>query len=162
MKIDIVEIPEIRTFIGIRVTDYFSNLGAGINSAFIELQNRKAEIRNIRDLNVTYSITPPNYKGNTREVDYYCCFEVNPIVNLPHGMVHIHILPRTYSRTHYIGPLNKSESAYDYTSKWMIENGYAYDDVDYYFERYDEKTTVDDHCNDNNEMMVYCPIKKFM
>lgn len=30
MKVDIVEISEIKTFIGIQVTDYFSNLGPEI------------------------------------------------------------------------------------------------------------------------------------
>lgn len=111
---------------------------------------------------MTYSITPPNYKGNSSKVYYYCCVEISSITKVPQGMVHIRILPRTYTRTHYIGSLNKSGLAYDYTSKWMKENGYTYDDVEYYFERYDEKSTVDDHSNESNEIKIYCPIKKLI
>jgi predicted transcriptional regulator YdeE len=73
-------------------------------------------------------------------VDFYCCYEVKLISKLPHGMVHIRLLPRAYTLTHFVGPISQTESAYDYTSKWMIENGYTYDDVSNYFETYDEKT----------------------
>jgi predicted transcriptional regulator YdeE len=41
----------------------------------------------------------------------------------------------------------------------MNENGYTYDDVAYYFERYDEKTIIEDD-NDKNEIKIYCPVKK--
>lgn len=67
--------------------------------------------------------------------------------------------PRTYSLTHYVGPISQTETAYHYTSRWMSENGYTFDDVAYYFERYDEKTIIDDD-NEKNEIKIYCPIKK--
>lgn len=159
MKVEIVETKEITTYVGIRATAFFSSLGENINSACIELTRRKDEIKNIINPNVTYGITPPNYKGNTGLVDFYCCYEIEPFANLPHGMVHIHLLPRIYSLTHYVGPISQTESAYDYTSKWMNENGYTYDDVAYYFERYDEKTIIEDD-NDKNEIKIYCPVKK--
>ncbi|MCJ8010778.1 GyrI-like domain-containing protein [Paenibacillus sp. KQZ6P-2] len=159
MKVEIVETKNITTYVGIRATAYFSNLGESINHAFIELTRRKDEILNIKNLNVTYGITPPNYKGNTGLVDFYCCYEVEPIFNVPQGMVHIHLLPRTYTLTHYVGPASQTGTAYDYTSNWMNENGYTYDDVAYYFERYDEKTIIKDD-NEKNETKIYCPVKK--
>lgn len=159
MDVEIVETKEISTYVGIRATAFFSNLGESIHHAFVELSNRRDEIRHIKNPNVTYGITPPNYKGNDRPVDFYCCYEVDPMINLPHGMVHIHLLPRLYTLTHYRGPISRTERAYDYTSKWLNENGYAYDDVDYYFEKYDEKTLLKDD-NEKNEIKIYCPVKK--
>jgi predicted transcriptional regulator YdeE len=159
MNVEIVETKEITTYVGIRATAYFSNLGAGVNNAFIELTSRKDEILNIRNPKVTYGITPPNYKGNTGLVDFYCCYEVEPMTKLPQGMVHIHLLPRVYSLTHYLGPVSQSERAYDYTSKWLNKNGYEYDDTAYYFEKYDERTIIQDD-NEKNEIKIYCPVKK--
>jgi predicted transcriptional regulator YdeE len=76
-------------------------------------------------------------------------------------MVHIRLLPRAYTLTHFVGPISQTESAYDYTSKWMIENGYTYDDVSNYFETYDEKTIKKDD-SEKNEIKIYCPVKKVM
>lgn len=98
MNVEIVETNEITTYVGIRATAYFSNLGESINHAFIELSRRSDEIHNLINPNVTYGITPPNYKGNSGLVDFYCCYEVEPIANLPHGMVHIHLLPQLYTQ----------------------------------------------------------------
>jgi len=159
MKVEIVETKKIMTFVGIRATEYFSELGNGVNRAFTELVNRKDEIRHIKNPIATYGITPPNYKGNPGQVDFYCCYEVEPIANVPHGMVHLHVLPRLYSLTSYAGPISKTGTAYDFTSKWMNENGYAYDDVEYYFEKYDGRT-IRDHDDDRNEIKIYCPVKK--
>jgi predicted transcriptional regulator YdeE len=108
---------------------------------------------------VTYGISPPNYKGNNGAVDFYCCFEVDPLENLPDGMVHVHLLPRIYSMTHYIGSTSKTVTAYDYTSQWLDENGYTYDNVAYYFERYDDKTLKESD-DERNEITIFCPVKK--
>lgn len=159
MKVEIVETENITTYVGIRATADFANLGETVNHAFIELTRRKDEILNIKNPNVTYGITPPNYKGNTGLVDFYCCHEVEPISNLPHGMVHFHLLPRMYTLTHYIGPASQTGTAYDYTSNWINDNGYTYDDVACYFERYDKKTSINDD-NEKNEIQIYCPVKK--
>jgi predicted transcriptional regulator YdeE len=159
MNIEIIETKEITGYVGTRATAYYSNLEESISNAFEELTRRRDEILNIKDPNVMYGITPPNYKGNTGLVDFYCCYEVEPMTNLPHGMVHIHLLPRLYTLTHYIGPISQTESAYDYTSKWINGNGYTYDDVSYYFERYNEKTIIKDD-NEKNEIRIYCPVKK--
>jgi len=159
MNIEIVETKQISTYVGIRATAYFSNLGESINHSFTELYRRKHEIVNIKNPNVTYGITPPNYKGNTGLVDFYCCYEVDSLIHLPHAMVHIHLLPRRYTLTHYVGPISQTETAYDYTSSWMNVNGYTYDDVSYYIERYDEKTIIKDDC-EKNEIKLYCPVKK--
>lgn len=159
MNVEIVETKEITAYIGIRATANYSNLGESVNHAFNELTRRKDEIFNIKNPNVTYGITPPNYKGNTGFVDFYCCFEVEPITNLPHGMVHIHLLPRVYSLTSYRGPVSQTVRAYDYTSTWLNEIGYTYDDTAYYFEKYDEKTIIQDD-NVKNEIKIYCPVKK--
>jgi predicted transcriptional regulator YdeE len=159
MKVEIVETKEITTYIGIRVTSDFLNLGDNINQAFTELKRRQGEIQTIKNPNVTFGITPPNYKGNTGLVDFYCCYEVAPLIHLPHGMIHIHLLPRVYSLTHYVGPISKTETAYDFTTRWLGENGYTYDDVAYYFERYDEKTIIKDD-NEKNEIQICCPVKK--
>ncbi|QYR24376.1 effector binding domain-containing protein [Paenibacillus sp. sptzw28] len=103
----------------------------------------------------------PNYKGNAGLLDFYCCYEVDPVANVPHGMVHIHLLPRMYSATHYKGPAGRTSTAYDYTSGWLQENGYSYDDIDYYFEKYDGKTIRDSE-DQRNEVKIYCPVKKRM
>jgi predicted transcriptional regulator YdeE len=108
---------------------------------------------------VTYGISPPNYKKNNGMVDFYCCFEVEPLENLPQGMVHIHLLPRTYSMTRYRGSVSQTVTAYDYTTKWLDENGYTNDDVAYYFERYDEKT-IRELNDERNEIKIFCPVKK--
>ncbi|MFD0620182.1 GyrI-like domain-containing protein [Paenibacillus sp. GCM10027629] len=159
MKVEIVDIPKITSYVGIRASEYFSNLGQSINYSFKELINRQDEIKNIVNPSVTFGVSPPNYKGNKGRVDFYCCYEVSPIANVPHGMMHIHILPRTYSKTYYKGPISKTETAYDYTSNWLKENGYTYDEVEHYFERYDERTIVS-HDDEANELIIYCPVKK--
>jgi predicted transcriptional regulator YdeE len=159
MEIEIVQTTAIATYVGVRATEVFSKLGPSVHRAFQELSRRTEEILNIKNPQVTYGITPPNYKASKGLVDFFCCFEVGPVANVPPEMVLIRILPRTYSRTHYIGPASKTGSAYDYTSKWLMENGYAYDDVEYYFERYDEKTTFD-RDDESSEVMIYCPVKR--
>lgn len=159
MKLEIVTTKSITTYVGIRATAYFSNLGKSVNHAFMELTRRKDEILNIKDPSVTYGITPPNFKGNTGLVDFYCCYEVEPMSNLPHGMIHIHLLPRNYSLTHYVGPISQTQRAYGYTSKWINENGYTYDDIAYYLESYDDKTIIEND-NEKNEIKIYCPIRK--
>ncbi|RKP58316.1 AraC family transcriptional regulator [Cohnella endophytica] len=159
MRIEIIQTNEITSYVGVRANSYMTNLGAAVEAAFNELINRREEIKHITSHKVTYGITPPNYKGNSGLVDFYCCYEVDPIGNLPQGMIHIHLLPRTYSVTHYKGPSNKIVKAYDYTTKWLEENGYEYDDTSYYFERYDEKTIrgTDD---ESSEILIYCPVKR--
>jgi predicted transcriptional regulator YdeE len=159
MEIEIVQTSSISTYVGVRASAHMSNLGESIGRAFEELIRRRNEIKNIKNPNVTYGISPPNYKGSTGTVDFYCCYEVDPLENLPHGMIHIHLLPRTYSMTHYRGPASKTVTAYDYTTKWMNENGYTYDDVSYYFERYDEKTIIESD-DERNEVKIFCPVKK--
>jgi predicted transcriptional regulator YdeE len=47
----------------------------------------------------------------------------------------------------------------DYTTRWLLENGYTYDDVAYYFEKYDEKT-IRESDDDQNEITIFCPVKK--
>ncbi|MDQ0917023.1 hypothetical protein [Paenibacillus sp. V4I5] len=84
---------------------------------------------------------------------------MDPLENLPHGMVNIHLLPRIYSMTHYRGSASKTVTSYDYTTKWMNENGYINDDVSYYFERYDEKTIIESD-DERNEIKIFCPVKK--
>jgi predicted transcriptional regulator YdeE len=158
MKIQIVETDRISAYVGIRVTDVMSNFGNSIKHAFLELAARRGEISNLKNPNVNFGITPPNYKGNMGKLDFYCCYEVDPIGNVPHGMVHIHLLPRLYSVTHYAGPASRAVTAYDFTSSWLRENGFVYDDVDYYFERYDEKTRIENDDTDN-EIQIYCPVK---
>jgi len=159
MQVEIVQTSNISAFVGIRTTTQMSNLGESIGRAFEELIARRNEITNIKNPNATYGISPPNYKGNTGIVDFYCCYEVEPLEKLPHGMVHIHLLPRIYSMTYYRGPASKTVTAYDYTTKWMNENGYTNDDVSYYYERYDEKTITKSD-DDRNEIQIFCPVKK--
>jgi len=159
MKVEIVESRTLTTYVGIRATAIYSQLGEHVSHAFRELTRRKDEIHNINNPHVTYGITPPNYKGNTGPVDFYCCYEIEPMTHLPHGMVHIHLLPRIYALTHYVGPISQTGTAYDYTSKWLNQHGYAYDDVSYYVERYDEKTIIEDDY-EKNEIKIYCPVRK--
>lgn len=159
MKVEIIETKDITTYVGIRATAYISMLGENINKGFLELTRRREEIPNVKNPNVTFGITPPNYKENQGLVDFYCCYEVEPFSKLPNEMVHIHLLPRTYSLTHYVGPISQTETAYEYTSRWIHKNGYTYDDVAYYFEKYDEKTIIEND-NEKNEIKIYCPVKK--
>jgi predicted transcriptional regulator YdeE len=159
MEIEIVQTSNISAFVGVRASANMSNLGNSIGIAFDELIRRRDEIKNIKNPNVTYGISPPNYKRNNGTVDFYCCFEVDPLENLPHGMVHIHLLPRTYSMTCYRGSASQTVTAYDYTTKWLDENGYTNDDVAYYFERYDEKT-IRELNDERNEIKIFCPVKK--
>ncbi|MBD3922491.1 GyrI-like domain-containing protein [Paenibacillus sp. PR3] len=159
MRVEIVETERISTYIGVRACAYFSDLGAAVGRAFDELISRSDEIKNIRNTNVTYGITPPNYKGNNGVVDFYSCYEVDPIESLPHGMVHLHLLPRVYAMTHYKGPASQTGNAYDFTTQWLKDNGYEYDDVAYYLERYDEKTVVGSD-DDRSEMQIWTPVKK--
>lgn len=158
MEIKIVQTDNISAFVGVRASANMSNLENKIKIAYDELIRRQSEIKNIKNPNVTYGISPPNYKSNNGTVDFYCCFEVEPIENLPHGMVHIHLLPRTYSLTHYKGLASQTVTAYDFTTKWLNENGYTYDDTAYYFERYDEKT-IRELNDEQYEMKIFCPIK---
>ncbi|AOZ92555.1 GyrI-like domain-containing protein [Paenibacillus crassostreae] len=159
MRIEIMQTNQITSFVGIRAISLMTELGDNVNHAFKGLIEIKNEIKNITNPEVTYGITPPNYKGNSGLLDFYCCYEVDPLANLPHGMIQIHILPRVYSVTYYKGPASKTYSAYDFTSNWLKENRYEYDDVSYYFEKYDEKT-IRENDDDRNEITIYCPIKK--
>ncbi|MCR2805845.1 GyrI-like domain-containing protein [Paenibacillus soyae] len=159
MEVKIVQTGTITAYIGVRASSAMSDLGESVARAFDELLSRRDEIMNIKNPQVTYGITPPNYKGNAGSVDFYCCFEVEPIGNVPHGMVHLHLLPRMYTVTHYAGPSNLTEEAYDYTSRWIKENGFAYDDVAYYIERYDEKTIFEAD-DARSEIQIFCPVKR--
>lgn len=159
MNIEIVHTDTITAFVGVRAESTMAELGFHVKRAFDELVERRHEIKNIKNPKVSYGITPPNYKGNNGPVDFYCCYEVEPLANVPHGMVHIHLLPRMYSITHYIGAASESFTAYDFTSQWLLENGYSYDDIDYYFERYDEKSAVGAD-QEQTEVKIYCPVKK--
>ncbi|MDQ0112362.1 putative transcriptional regulator YdeE [Paenibacillus harenae] len=159
MKVELIETTEITSYVGIRAHSTMTNLGSAVHSAFQQLTKRRDEINNVVDRKVTYGITPPNYKGNDGMLDFYCCYEVKSLTGLPHGMVHIHLLPRLYSVTHYKGPASRSSSAYDFTSKWLSDHGYTYDDVSYYFERYDEMTVIEND-DESNQIAIYCPIKK--
>jgi len=159
MKVEILETHCITSYVGVRATEEFSNLGQSIGKSFSELFKRKDEITNIINPSVTYGISPPNYKGNKGKVDFYCSYEVSSVANVPHGMVHIHILPRVYSVTHYIGPRSETDSGYEYTSQWLSENGYTYDDSEYYFERHDDGSIVDQD-DEIIEMKIYSPVKK--
>jgi predicted transcriptional regulator YdeE len=159
LEVEIIETTAITTYVGVRATEQFANLGSSVQRAFQELLRRREEILHIKNPQVTYGITPPNYKMSKGPVDFFCCYEVEPIANVPPEMVLIRILPRTFSRTHYIGPASKTGSAYDYTTKWLKENGYAYDDVEYYFEKYDEKT-IFDRDDESSEVLIYCPVKR--
>lgn len=159
MEVEIIETTAITSYVGVRATEKFANLGLSVRHAFQELLRRREEILNIKNPQVTYGITPPNYKTSKGFVDFYCCYEVGPVANVPPEMVLIRILPRTFSRTHYIGPASKTGSAYDYTSKWLKENGCTYDDVEYYFERYDEKS-IFDRDDERSEVVIYCPVKR--
>ncbi len=62
-----------------------AELGNNVKRAFAELAERRYEVKNIKNPLVTYGITPPNYKGNNGQVDFYCCYEVEPLANVPHG-----------------------------------------------------------------------------
>jgi predicted transcriptional regulator YdeE len=159
MKVEIIQTSNITAFVGVRASGNMSELGESIKDAFDELVRRQHEIKHIKNPKVTYGITPPNYKGNNGAVDFYCCYEVDPLAILPHGMIHIHILPRTYSMTNYRGSVSKTVTAYDYTSRWLLENGYTYDDVAYYFEKYDEKT-IRESDDEQNEIIIFCPVKQ--
>ncbi|WP_028608399.1 GyrI-like domain-containing protein [Paenibacillus harenae] len=159
MKVEIIQTESITAYVGVRTSGHMIELGKSVTGAFDELVSRRHEIRHLKNANVTYGITPPNYKGNPGPVDFYCCYEVNPLANVPHGMVHIHLLPRLYSVTSYRGPASKTASAYDFTSRWLLENGYAYDDAAYYFERYDDRTRRETD-DDRNEVTIYCPVKR--
>lgn len=148
MKVEIVQTNEITSYVGIRAISLMTDLGNAVSHALKELNERSTEIRNIKNHQNTYGITPPNYKGNNGLLDFYCCHEVDPLANVPQGMIHIHLLPRMYSVTHYKGPASKSYTAYDFTSKWMQENGFEYDEK-----------TIRDIEDDRNEITIYCPIK---
>ncbi|WP_308639792.1 GyrI-like domain-containing protein [Paenibacillus silvisoli] len=159
MKIELVETSELTAFVGVRAVSLMSDLGSAAERGFNELLQRRDEIQTVKNPHVTYGITPPNYKGNDGLLDFYCCYEVDPLIKLPAGMVHIHLLPRLYTATHYKGPASKSYEAYDFTSGWLRENGNEYDDVSYYLERYDEKT-LRDNDDERNEVVIYCPVRK--
>ena len=159
MDIQIIQTDAITAYVGVRAASTMAELGYNVKRAFAELAERRHEIKNIKNPLVTYGITPPNYKGNNGQVDFYCCYEVEPLANVPHGMVHIHLLPRMYSVTDYIGPASESFSAYDFTSSWLLENGYSYDDIDYYLERYDE-LKAGEAGHEQTEIKIYCPVKK--
>ncbi|PWV95856.1 putative transcriptional regulator YdeE [Paenibacillus cellulosilyticus] len=159
MRVEIVETNQLSAYIGVRACAAFSDLGVAVNRAFDELISRRDEIKTIKNPDVTYGITPPNYKGNAGVVDFYSCFEVEPLEGLPHGMVHLHLLPRLYAVTYYRGPASQTVTAYDFTSQWLKDNGYDYDDVAYYLERYDEKTIAASD-DERNEIQIWTPVKK--
>ncbi|QJD83215.1 GyrI-like domain-containing protein [Cohnella herbarum] len=158
MKIEIVQTSAITSYIGVRASGTMATLEAPVRDAFHELISRREEIKNIINQEITYGITPPNYKSSNGMLDFYCCYEVSQIGNLPPGMVHIHLLPRTYSLTHYRGPSSSNYLAYDFTTKWLEENGYEYDDTAYYLEKYEE-SRLKDADDESNDVMIYCPIK---
>ncbi|GMK40201.1 hypothetical protein PCCS19_32560 [Paenibacillus sp. CCS19] len=159
MRVEIVETDGISAYVGVRASSTFDQLGSTVSRAFDELMTRRDEIKNIKSDNVTYGITPPNYKGNNGIVDFYSCYEVDPFESLPHGMVHLHLLPRLYAVTYYKGPASQTGNAYDFTSQWLKDNGYEYDDVAYYLERYDEKT-IPGSDDERNEIQIWSPVKK--
>lgn len=159
MKVELIQTDQMTTCVGIRAVSLMSELGDQVSSAFAQLAARKHEIQTIKNPETTYGITPPNYKGNDGPLDFYCCYEVDPLISLPQGMTLLHIPPRAYAATTYQGPASQTYTAYDFTTNWLRENGYAYDDVSYYYEKYDAKTI---RANDDarNEMTIYCPVKK--
>jgi hypothetical protein len=59
MEIEIVQTSNISAFVGVRASANMSNLGESIGSAFNELIRRRNEIKNIKNPNVTYGISPP-------------------------------------------------------------------------------------------------------
>jgi len=92
-------------------------------------------------------------------LDFYVCFEVEPFVHLPQGMVHIEISPRQYARTKYRGSGAESYKAYDFTTQWIKEHGYSYDDISYYFEVYNQRTKMLAPDDIENEIQIYSPVK---
>ncbi|PYI57277.1 GyrI-like domain-containing protein [Paenibacillus flagellatus] len=159
MNIRAVQMPAF-TVVGIRASGTMSGLGAPVRQAYVDLLRRREDIRNVNDPGTVYGVSPPNYKGNPGPLDFYVCLEVDPIANVPHGMVHLHLVPHLYAEAVYRGPEKRKVEAYDATSRWMRENGYVYDDVTYYFERYGERTKLLDPDDEDNEVLVYCPIRR--
>jgi predicted transcriptional regulator YdeE len=75
-------------------------------------------------------------------------------------MVNITVDPAQYACCTYKGQMTNKVEAYDFTTKWLKENGYEYFDAAYYFEVYDEKTNLPDSTSDNNTIKINCPVKK--
>ena len=61
MEIEIVQTSNIPAFVGVRASANMSNLGEKSECAFDELIRRRNEIKNIKNPNVTYGKSPPNY-----------------------------------------------------------------------------------------------------
>ncbi|MFK7697731.1 GyrI-like domain-containing protein [Paenibacillus sp. HJGM_3] len=148
------------TGLGLRFTHNMSNLDACTIDAMGTLRDRLSSIPNVKRPDTMYGISPPNYKGNPGELDFYVCVEVEPIAAVPPGMVHIRIPERLYTRTVYRGAVNDREAAYSYTSAWLKERGYAYDDVEYYLEEYGPDTRMDATQEESSVMYIYCPVKR--
>ncbi|HEU5138697.1 MAG TPA: GyrI-like domain-containing protein [Bacillales bacterium] len=150
--------------VGIRIIDEMENLNARIQQAARELQERMHEIRGVRNPDVLYGISPPNYKGNPGPLDFYVCVEVDPFENLPYGMVNITIDPELYAVcTYEKDSMNNKGNAYDFTTTWLQEKGYEYFDAAYYFEVYNvngEWTNLEDLDNTHNRIKVYSPVRK--
>lgn len=148
--------------VGIRIIDEMENLNTRIQQAGKELRERIHEIRGVKNPDVLYGISPPNYKGNPGPLDFYVCIEVDPFENLPHGMVNITIDPQLYAVCDCSHSMNEKGNAYDFTSSWMKENQYDYLDAAYYFEVYDLSggTNLEDLNDINNRMKVYSPVQK--
>lgn len=148
------------TAVGLRVTvPRKEQLGTAVREAWRRLQERKREISLIRDGHITYGFSPPNYKGNPGPFDFYVAFEVERIERLPHGMVHLRLPARQYAEVEYRGQMNRAYEAYNRTTQWLKENGYEYDDTEYYYEVYDEQTQLLDSADTANGMKVLSPVK---
>lgn len=148
------------TAVGIRVTlPSMVELGAAVREAGTQLRQRMEEIGLVRDADTLYGISPPNYKGNPGPFDFYVCVEVERLEKLPHGMVHIRLQPQLYAEVEYKGPLKDGCRAYDFTSSWLRENSYEYDDTEYYYEIYGPRTNLSEDTDESGEMKVLCPVK---
>lgn len=146
--------------VGVRVTvPVMDELGPAVLEARRLLRHRVHEIGLVRDAHTVYGISPPNYKGNPGPFDFYVCVEVERLERLPHGMVLLRLQPKLYAEVEYRGPLAEGYRAYDFTSRWLRENGYEYDDTEYYYEVYDERNNRLDYTDENGEMKVFSPVK---
>jgi predicted transcriptional regulator YdeE/catechol 2,3-dioxygenase-like lactoylglutathione lyase family enzyme len=132
-----------------------NELGPAVAEARRELQLRMTEIAHIRNAHMMYGISPPNYKGNPGPLDFYVCVAVERLTGLPPGMVHLRLEPQLYAVVTYQGPTELGYQAYDFTSQWLRDNGYEYDDTEYYYETYEETANADGV----TEKWVYSPIK---
>lgn len=138
----------------LNTADKNSNFGEFWDIFFPEFN----KISNRSDYNVCYGLEayPPKFPDT--DLFYYMpCVEINNIENVPNNMF-IKVLPESEYAVFTVKGLKNISKTFDYAFyTWLPNSGYKMSES-YDFEYYDERF---DPNNDNSEIDLYIPIKKY-